>query len=1014
MDNEKYYGNYLGYVVANNSPTKDGTVQVFVPDVNARIIERWVKDEDSLYFRMQGVNIDSLLTPEITQYLRESLPWARIAQPIIGSGSSGYVNQSLSTVADGSSEQNRRIANPELLVEDDEELEQQGENGSIGESGIPANSAGADSFVPKYPITAYHESGIYRRKGDPYAVGAVSSGKGDFGGKSYGVYQFPSSDPSHLKSFINWKGNPFGERLKKFPIGSSGFDAEWKSLGLDSNKKFGQAQETYHRNFEWNKQLSGFSSKSGVDFTGRSESLVDVVVGSVNQYGSLTTGQANYINSKGGNSLSDREIGVHLQNYKLANYQNNFRSSSPRVREAVKNRIIRERNIFENLPAGGDSGGGENDAPQEGEINEAKASSEEDLINPDNQFASDKSDHIGSKPAVQYEDEHDAFDETGDHRNNINANPHSHNVCHDNYSNMAKGSVSLPQPGSHVWVFFTAGDPDLPVVFGYNYGEQDIRDLYSANSESPDYPPASKDNFHTGTEQNKESETFRSKWVVNERGGSFDIVSTTSRERIKMTHFSGSNLEFNQFGSNLFTVGNSQKTTDGNDFQTIRGHTNRHVDGDQDDIILGNRFEKTGNIKEWTPLVEQIVEKLKPIHEKKRTFELKRAEHEDELDNSPLQSKSGTPAECPVCTKEHNRVNDNSYEAVLPDECLSCDGTGESPSSQDGDWDEEDAKEEVTDDIKSVTPELAELEKELANLNFSDGGSKISIVANDRVDTIGLVFNDLEAYRKDAKGKFVPHGLNLDEKGVFPDYAATPLVESVHVDPIPGGDWNVVAGNKVTVVAGSNGMQLKTAGRLDTFGSIANFAGEQVNISAKSELILDGGKRLDLQGDTISIRPRINKRDSGESQSVVVDANLNVAKNMVIAGTTHIEGELSVNHITAPVEEQYADMIGGVEIGIVYIGTAALPVYSIPAQNAVKVYNIPIYLPESQSDVRARTKDKVKELHPSPADKVSSIRRVAEQESEQFETGDDPYINEHGDGAEETLDSGKNFEEAIA
>jgi hypothetical protein len=1010
---EKYYGNYLGYVISNASPLKDGTVQVFVPAVNARIFKDWVNAAEDKFFKFGGTNIASLLTPEMEEFLMETLPWARISQPVVGSGSSGYKNQQNATVSDGNFEEQRRADNPQQTysnantseaIRDGKKL-----GGSSGNGGFSTNSSNdGDKFVPKYSQTAYNESGIYRTSSDPAAVGAISSGIGDYGGKSYGTYQFPSKNSTDLQNFVNWRNNPFGGELKGLVIGSPAFDAKWKEIAERDNKRFGQAQEFFQETLAWDKDMREFQKLSGVNLENRSPELKDLIAGTVNQYRGLSQNQARHIARNGGDSLTDKQIGILLQNYKLANVEPNFKSSSPSVRNAVRNRIKSERSIFENMSGSGVS----STSPNEGGNTQAKAQSEEAIINPEVAATTslNSNDHIGAKAGVAFENSKDQFDETGEERNNKNANPTAAMYNHTNYSNMAKGSVSIPQPGAYVWTFFEGGDPNYPVVFGYHYGQQDVKDLWDANSESPDYPPATPDEFHTGNVQGEESNKYRNKFVINERGGSIDIVSTTGRERVKLTHFKGSHLEFNPLGGNHYVNGQNQILINGNQFETIRGHDNYHVDSDRDEIILGNSYLKVGDIKKWTPKVKEIKDLLKDIHKKKRLFEIQRAESIDELDQSPEQKKSGTPAPCGVCQKPHGRVVNNSFTQTTPDECPSCGGTGESPSSQDGEWDVEPEKELLSAEIESSIPKLAELEKELANDNFNDGGGRIELIAGDKVINVGLVFNDLEAHRKDEKGKFVPYGVNVDKNGLFPDYVATPLVESVHVDPIPGGDLIITSGNKVSLIAGANGMQLKTAGRFDAFGSITNIAAEQLNLSSRSETTIDGGKRLALTGDVMSVQPRILDRDGLQTKNFVVDANLHVSTNLAIAGSAHIDGELTVSHITAPVEEQYADILPGVVIGVTESGEEVI---SVAAMNAVKIYNIPLYLPESHGDVRELAKDKINQLYPSPANKVSNIRRVAEIPAQEHQGIDEPFINTHGEGAEETLDAGKKFEEAM-
>ena len=79
---KKYFGNYLGIVVQNNDPSKQGRVKIFIPHLGPSVYEKWTqpsidndnKPEDK-HFKFIGKNIDSDLT-DIIDDLKLLLPWA--------------------------------------------------------------------------------------------------------------------------------------------------------------------------------------------------------------------------------------------------------------------------------------------------------------------------------------------------------------------------------------------------------------------------------------------------------------------------------------------------------------------------------------------------------------------------------------------------------------------------------------------------------------------------------------------------------------------------------------------------------------------------------------------------------------------------------------------------------------------------------------------------------------------------------------------------------------------------
>ncbi len=226
----------------------------------------------------------------------------------------------------------------------------------------------ATAFIPKYSITAYHESGEYRTTKDPYAVGAISNPtqKQDLGGKTYGSYQFESfvyrngksrSEAavagSTLMRFLKSSKNPFGPQLlaiaKSKGVASTAFDNAWKQLATTRNQAFGKAQQSF---LETDKlaTVNAFFDKANIQASVRKDpELFDLIVGTTNQFDSLADGMAEHLKSlqkKAGKSFSVKEVGVALSKYKLDNISSLFKSS-PKAWVGVKARFKAEQAIFQ-------------------------------------------------------------------------------------------------------------------------------------------------------------------------------------------------------------------------------------------------------------------------------------------------------------------------------------------------------------------------------------------------------------------------------------------------------------------------------------------------------------------------------------------------------------------------------------------------------------------------------------------------------------------------------------------
>ena len=106
--NEKLYGFYRGIVIQNNDPNRRGRVKIFSKELAATIIQALYfgknkKEGDKLITELQGkfmgANIDTCLTPEFVTFAQQIAIWAEQASPLIGGGSSGFIDRQTNTAS---------------------------------------------------------------------------------------------------------------------------------------------------------------------------------------------------------------------------------------------------------------------------------------------------------------------------------------------------------------------------------------------------------------------------------------------------------------------------------------------------------------------------------------------------------------------------------------------------------------------------------------------------------------------------------------------------------------------------------------------------------------------------------------------------------------------------------------------------------------------------------------------------------------------------------------------------
>jgi hypothetical protein len=127
----------------------------------------------------------------------------------------------------------------------------------------------------------------YESNGDP---SSVSSGRGDLGGRSYGMYQF-ASNAGVPQAFVSWlKCQPapfdnYGVVLEESgPVNSYGFVQKWRELGNVDPIGFGQLQHDYTKQVYYDEAVEALRCNLDFDVNSRSEALQQVLWSRAVQY----------------------------------------------------------------------------------------------------------------------------------------------------------------------------------------------------------------------------------------------------------------------------------------------------------------------------------------------------------------------------------------------------------------------------------------------------------------------------------------------------------------------------------------------------------------------------------------------------------------------------------------------------------------------------------------------------------------------------------------------------------
>lgn len=173
--------------------------------------------------------------------------------------------------------------------------------------------------------------------------GFISTGKGDLGGKSYGLYQLSSTQGS-LAEYVGQSAK-YGAEFKGLTPASPAFDAKWKEVAARDPQGFSTDQHTFIKKEFFDVQNEALKGR-GVDLSDRGRAVQDMLWSTSVQFRNLTPNVvANGLKDKFGegyqlSKLTDEQIVGAVQDYKLKKNDSLFSGSPdlwPGLRDRAKN-----------------------------------------------------------------------------------------------------------------------------------------------------------------------------------------------------------------------------------------------------------------------------------------------------------------------------------------------------------------------------------------------------------------------------------------------------------------------------------------------------------------------------------------------------------------------------------------------------------------------------------------------------------------------------------------------------
>lgn len=176
---------------------------------------------------------------------------------------------------------------------------------------------------------------------------------GDLGGASYGTYQLasflpslmkdgkarPSSKKAPIRSYISQ--SKFRSEFDGLEPATAEFDNKWREISQKNTAAFKEDQHEYIKKVYYDVMISNLK-RAGYDMTKFGPSVQDLVWSTAVQLG---PGRVTVftVPLDGKSNLTDKDIVNIVSEYKIANVDVLFASSSQSIRAGVRNRYIQEK-----------------------------------------------------------------------------------------------------------------------------------------------------------------------------------------------------------------------------------------------------------------------------------------------------------------------------------------------------------------------------------------------------------------------------------------------------------------------------------------------------------------------------------------------------------------------------------------------------------------------------------------------------------------------------------------------
>ena len=228
-----------------------------------------------------------------------------------------------------------------------------------------------------------------------------------------------------------------------------------------------------------------------------------------------------------------------------------------------------------------------------------------------------------------------------------------------------------------------------------------------------------------------------------------------------------------------------------------------------------------------------------------------------------------------------------SIKSAFPGgKCPDCGGSGKVPDPSDLTKKMDAAAKQA----EAVKDKMADNEAEMG----PPGGNRTTIIAGNETIQVGLGVNKAKSYNIELGATKAPSKVHIGEKASMPGHASSNYVHGTNPMSTPGGNYSLTVGNKITITAGAQGIDINTSGPINLNGGMVNFTGPQMSVGSSTGPTTIEGNHTQINGATVSLQA------TGGDKQVVIQGSMGIQSNVVVGGSAHVDGDLSFTSGSCP------------------------------------------------------------------------------------------------------------------